>query len=149
MTEVPPGYATPSSETRQVVKKHATVATPEGSLVEVLQSLPTLLGEEQKTLLSDALLSLTRLSLSAKTFLTLSEAAWLLGLSEERVKALANQGAIPAAKGKGKSGRWTFCRSDLSACNLSTLTHLSGMSLMTPTVDDTIQNDTINGHASH
>jgi hypothetical protein len=136
-------------EVRQVARKQATIATPEVVLAEVLQTLPALLGKEQKILLTDALLSLTRLSLAAKTFLSLSEASVLLGISEDRIKTLANQGVIPAIKGKGKSGRWTFCQADFLACNLSTLMQLPEVSLVMSTANKTTQSDNENGHVSH
>jgi hypothetical protein len=138
-----------TTATQQVVKKQATIATPEVVLATVFQSLPALLGKEQKILLTDALLSLTRLSLAAKTFLSLSEASVLLGISEDRIKTLANQGTIPAIKGKGKSGRWTFCQADFLACNLSTLMQLPEVSLVTSTANKTTQSDNENGHVSH
>lgn len=135
----------PNSDTTTATLEERHVTTRQAATPDAARALTTILGEGQGGLLRDALLSLSRLSLAAKTFLTAPEAALLLGISEARLKALANQGAIPAIKGKGKSGRWTFCRADLLACNLSTLSHLPHLSPVTPTHNDTTQGDRQNG----
>lgn len=123
-----------------VEQRHVTTrqATSPAVVAETLRSIPAFLESEQGGILRDALVSLSRLSQPEKPLVGLEKGAKIASISSKELKELAEKGVIPAAK---KGRRWIFCRADLLAINIKQVSHLSGVTLMTPTQNDTAQGD--------